>query len=142
MSQSSTPGLERDMQLLSVGQQCTLPSCHLVDFLPFKCAHCTQPYCAEHYLPTTHACDKYDEHVHDRVAPNCPMCNTPVAIPPGMDPNVRLEAHFERECVVMTGREAKKKSPTCGNRKCGKVLYAPIRCDVRARPSIHFTYGA
>jgi nucleoid-associated protein YgaU len=30
----------------------------------------------------------------------------------------------------MTGKAAtKKQQPTCGNRKCGKVLYAPIRCD-------------
>jgi hypothetical protein len=130
MSNTPTPDTtERDAQLLSIGHQCSSPLCRLVDFLPFKCAHCAQPFCADHYLPTSHACAKYDPAQHDRVAPDCPMCGTPVAIPPGEDPNARMERHFARECAVMTGRAAKK-SPTCAHKKCEKILYAPISCDV------------
>ncbi|RPD62329.1 hypothetical protein L227DRAFT_498826 [Lentinus tigrinus ALCF2SS1-6] len=132
MSGTSTPTPERDTQLLDVGKQCSAPSCLLVDFLPFKCQHCGEPYCGDHFLPTTHSCAKYDATKHDRIAPSCepgPLCNTPVAIPPGQDPNIRMERHINTECSVMTGRKAKSGTPTCARPKCGKVLFSPIRCD-------------
>ncbi|OJT14671.1 AN1-type zinc finger protein 2B [Trametes pubescens] len=128
MSGSATP--ERDHQLLDIGQQCSEASCLVVDFLPFKCQHCSHAYCGDHFLPTAHHCEKYDAAKLDRIAPSCPLCNTPVAIPPGQDPNIRMEQHINTQCSVMTGKSAKAKStPTCARPKCGKVLFAPIRCD-------------
>ncbi|KZP33701.1 hypothetical protein FIBSPDRAFT_721134 [Athelia psychrophila] len=124
---SSTP--QRDERLLAVGQQCAEPLCHLVDFLPFRCQHCTQPFCAEHFKVEAHRCPQYDESKHDRIAPSCPMCNEPVAIPPGQDPNVRMERHMDTECSVMTGKRQKKSAPVCARGKCGKVLFAPISCS-------------
>ncbi|GJE98393.1 AN1-type zinc finger domain-containing protein [Phanerochaete sordida] len=129
MASSSTPAPERDAHLLAVGQQCSAELCHLVDFLPFKCQHCAQPFCADHFLPAQHKCAEYGESKHNRVAPSCPLCNTPVAIPPGQDPNVRMERHINTECSVMTGRTAKSKTPHCARAKCGKVLFQPIKCD-------------
>ncbi|KAI0071502.1 hypothetical protein K474DRAFT_1630464 [Panus rudis PR-1116 ss-1] len=133
-SGTSTPvsNAERDEQLLSIGQQCSADLCHLVDFLPFKCQHCGMSYCGEHFLPQAHKCEKYDETKHNRVAPSCPLCNTPVAIPPGQDPNIRMERHFNTECVVMLGDAAKKSStPRCPKPKCGKLLYkmASFSCE-------------
>ncbi|KAI0632338.1 hypothetical protein C8Q77DRAFT_1060389 [Trametes polyzona] len=128
MSGYATP--ERDQQLLDIGKQCSEPSCLVVDFLPFKCQHCAHAFCGDHFLPTTHHCEKYDAAKHDRVAPSCPLCNTPVAIPPGQDPNIRMEQHINTQCSVMTGKSNKAKSaPTCARPKCGKVLFSPIRCD-------------
>ncbi|KZT65799.1 hypothetical protein DAEQUDRAFT_730966 [Daedalea quercina L-15889] len=127
MSGSSTP--ERDSGLLAVGQQCSHSSCMLVDFLPIKCQHCSHAFCSEHFLPKTHKCDKFDAYQHDRVAPPCPFCRIPIAIPPGQDPNIRMEVHFNTECSVITGKARKSSRPTCARAKCGKVLYAPIRCD-------------
>ncbi|KAL0579135.1 hypothetical protein V5O48_002867 [Marasmius crinis-equi] len=124
-----TPEPERDQQLLSIGKQCTHASCNLVDFLPFKCQHCKQSFCQEHFKVEDHSCPSYDASKHDRIAPSCPLCNTPVAIPPGQDPNVRMEQHFVKECSVMLGKEVKKSKPVCARAKCGKVLHAPIRCD-------------
>ncbi|KAF9013247.1 hypothetical protein BDQ17DRAFT_1296767 [Cyathus striatus] len=125
----ATPVPERDDQLLSVGKKCSHPSCHLVDYLPFKCQHCTQLYCQEHFKVEAHQCPEYDESKHDRVAPNCPLCNTPVAVRPNQDPNVRMEEHFTKECSVMTGRSTKANaSPRCARAKCGKILFSPIRC--------------
>ncbi|CAL1712783.1 unnamed protein product [Somion occarium] len=131
MSGISTPiNSERDAQLLSIGQQCSAELCHLVDFLPFKCQHCGHAFCGEHFRPQAHKCEKYDESKHNRVAPPCPLCNTPVAIPPGVDPNIRMERHFNNECSVMTGKSGKSSStPHCARPKCGKVLWAPIKCD-------------
>jgi hypothetical protein len=69
---SATP--ERDEQLLAIGHQCSLPSCLLVDFLPFKCQHCNERFCAEHFTVDGHKCPKYDERKYNRVAPPCKSC--------------------------------------------------------------------
>ncbi|VDC04447.1 unnamed protein product [Peniophora sp. CBMAI 1063] len=119
---------DREQSLLAIGHQCSHVSCNLVDFLPFKCQHCSESFCGDHFLPNQHSCAKYDEFSHNRVAPDCPLCNEPVAIPPGEDPNVRMERHLNAECSVMTGK-TKSKTPRCARGKCGKVLYAPIHCD-------------
>ncbi|KAF9441463.1 hypothetical protein P691DRAFT_683829 [Macrolepiota fuliginosa MF-IS2] len=124
----ATPVPERETQLLAVGQQCSEAACNLVDFLPFKCHHCQQSFCQEHFKVEAHKCPEYDESRHNRVAPNCPLCNTPVAIPPGQDPNVRMDAHLNTECSVMTGRVKGKSSPVCAKGNCKKVLFSPIKC--------------
>ncbi|KAF9489376.1 hypothetical protein BDN71DRAFT_1456208 [Pleurotus eryngii] len=126
----ATSTSERDTHLLSVGKQCSLQTCMLVDFLPFKCQHCSKSYCGEHFKVEAHKCPEYDESKYDRVAPNCPLCNEPVAVPPNQDPNIRMEQHLTRDCSVMTGRTGKKKSgPACARTKCGKTLFAPIQCN-------------
>ncbi|GLB38343.1 putative AN1-like Zinc finger [Lyophyllum shimeji] len=91
-------------QLLDIGKQCSQPSCLLVDFLPFKCQHCQESFCQEHFKAAAHNCSKYDESKYNRVAPDCPLCSTPVAVRPGQDPNDRMEEHFAKECSVMTGK--------------------------------------
>ncbi|KAL6304360.1 hypothetical protein BKA93DRAFT_733331 [Sparassis latifolia] len=127
MSNSSA---DRDDRLLSIGKQCSAPSCFLVDFLPFKCQHCNHSFCGEHFLPEAHKCDKFDASKHNRVAPSCPLCNTPVAVPPGEDPNIRMELHISTQCSVMTGKSGKTSSmPVCARGNCKKVLFSPIRCD-------------
>ena len=134
---------------------------NLVDFLPFKCQHCGQSYCGEHYLPDKHACESYDATKFDRVAPQCkprlatldfrfsfankkdgnfqgPLCNTTIAIPPDENPNIRMERHISLECSVTNGDRAVQKKagvPTCARHKCNKKLYAPISCDVRPSSS-------
>ncbi|KAF8798971.1 hypothetical protein BYT27DRAFT_7202708 [Phlegmacium glaucopus] len=128
MASSSTPQ-DRDNQLLAVGKQCSHPICLLVDFLPFKCHHCELSFCQEHFKVDDHKCPKYDESKHNRVAPNCPLCNIPVAVRPGQDPNIRMDMHLEKECSVMTGKVKSKSTPVCARGNCKKVLFSPIRCD-------------
>ncbi|KAF7798404.1 hypothetical protein EIP86_009625 [Pleurotus ostreatoroseus] len=136
MSNSSTPTPERPAELLDIGHQCSDPSCNLHDFLPFKCQHCTQQFCAEHFKPEAHHCEKYDETKHNRVAPSCPLCNTPVAIPPGQDPNVRMERHINTECSVMTGKTKTSSTPHCARAKCGKHRFPKDHsCSSTASPS-------
>lgn len=152
MSSSSTPTSNpgREQQMLAVGRQCSHPSCHLVDFLPFRCQHCADSFCADHFKPASHSCAKYDEAKYNRVAPDCehcscvfsyhlirfswcpgPLCNEPVPIPPGEDPNIRMERHLTIDCSVMTGRSQKASAtPKCARPKCGKLLFAQIQCDV------------
>ncbi|KAF8501087.1 hypothetical protein F5888DRAFT_1678979 [Russula emetica] len=131
-SSSSVPNTNpiHDQQMLAVGRQCSHQSCRLVDFLPFKCQHCANSYCADHFKPVSHSCPKYDEAKFNRVAPDCPLCNEPVPIPPGEDPSLRMERHLNVDCSVMTGRSQKASAtPRCPRPKCGKLLFAPIQCD-------------
>jgi len=127
---SSATESPQSKELLSVGHQCHAKQCYMVDFLPFKCDHCKHAFCAEHFKPEEHSCEKYDPSKHDRVAPTCPLCNKPVAIPIGQDPNIRMDLHINKECEVTTGRAGKVDSmPLCSRGRCGKRLFAPIRCD-------------
>jgi predicted nucleic acid binding AN1-type Zn finger protein len=114
--------------LLSAGTVCSHDSCRTIDFLPFKCSHCTQSYCQEHWKPADHECKNYDPALEDRIVPQCQLCSLPVLVRPGQDPNVVMELHINTDCQVATGK--KKRGPHCGNRKCGKSLISPIICDV------------
>ena len=60
-----------------------------------------------------------------------PLCNIPVAVRPSQDPNVRMDMHLEKECSVATGKVNSKSAPICARGNCKKVLFSPIRCDVR-----------
>ncbi|KZW01507.1 hypothetical protein EXIGLDRAFT_717920 [Exidia glandulosa HHB12029] len=119
--------------MLAVGQQCEHPTCMMVDFLPFTCSHCQHKYCLEHFQPDAHTCPSHDPNAGDRVAPNCPLCNVPVSVPLGQDPNARMERHFASECMVMLGEMGRKRAaasrmPVCASRACNKKLIAPIQC--------------
>ncbi|KAJ7784520.1 hypothetical protein B0H16DRAFT_1681904 [Mycena metata] len=119
----------REEQLLSVGAQCSHQSCMLVDFLPFKCQHCEGSFCQEHFMVSAHKCPKYDETKYNRVSPNCPLCNVVVSVQPGQDANAAVETHFVRDCSVMTGKKrTRSNTPICARPRCGKALFAPIRC--------------
>ncbi|KAJ7505285.1 hypothetical protein B0H11DRAFT_1977905 [Mycena galericulata] len=110
---------QREQQLLSVGAQCNHETCML---------HCQSSFCQEHFMVSAHKCPKYDETKYNRIAPNCPLCNVPVSVRPGQDANVAMEAHFTKDCSALTGKARTKSSPVCAKVRCGKTLFAPIRC--------------
>ncbi|KDQ11429.1 hypothetical protein BOTBODRAFT_35315 [Botryobasidium botryosum FD-172 SS1] len=115
--------------MLPIGTKCASAHCDLNDFLPFKCQHCSESFCSDHYKPTAHRCEKFDPLKHDRVAPPCPFCKTPIAIPQGGDPNLAMEKHFDTACVVLGNSDKKKGAPHCANAKCRKALYVDIKCS-------------
>ncbi|KAG9103173.1 hypothetical protein FRC06_011873 [Ceratobasidium sp. 370] len=120
-----------DAQMLFVGSACSQATCNQHDFLPIRCDLCAATFCSDHFRPIDHQCAKYDHLKADRVAPSCPLCNTPVSIPVGQDPNVRMDAHIMNDCAIMGNRRsAKSQAPRCAGSKCSKVLIAPIRCNV------------
>ncbi|EJC97828.1 uncharacterized protein FOMMEDRAFT_23887 [Fomitiporia mediterranea MF3/22] len=120
-----------DGELLNIGQQCSAvqQKCTVVDYLPFVCDHCNKRFCQDHRLPESHSCEKWDANAADRRALECPLCSELIAIPPGEDPNIKLGRHVDEECVVMTGKAAKKSTtPSCAKARCGKPLWQPITC--------------
>ncbi|KAG8681297.1 hypothetical protein FRC08_015726, partial [Ceratobasidium sp. 394] len=119
-----------DAQMLFIGSACSQATCNQHDFLPIRCDLCAATFCSDHFRPVVHQCAKYDHLKADRVAPSCPLCNAPVSIPVGQDPNVRMDAHIMNDCPVMGNRRsAKSQAPRCASSKCSKVLIAPIRCN-------------
>ncbi|KAG6812559.1 hypothetical protein H0H92_002211 [Tricholoma furcatifolium] len=136
-------------QLLSIGKQCAHPSCLLIDFLPFKCQHCEESFCQEHFKVAAHGCSKYDESKYNRVAPDCPFCNTPVAVRPGQDPNDRMEDHITKECSVMTGKSGRARTmPKCRNQFCPSHRFpadhncTPASTTSTSRPGVSHLFNA
>ena len=107
---SSTPirSPERDQQMLAVGRECSHPSCLLVDFLPFKCQHCANSFCADHFKPASHSCSKYDEFKYDRVAPDCGHFSLAV-YPKSL---IVSRSSLQRTCCHSSGRGSKHKDGT------------------------------
>jgi hypothetical protein len=78
----------QEVDLMSVGQHCSLESCHRLDLLPFTCSKCHQFYCSDHRKPGDHQCPVKDE-VDVRV-PVCPLCNQPIIKSKHQDVNVQV----------------------------------------------------
>lgn len=42
--------------VMDVGAHCSAPGCAQLDFLPFRCAGCSETHCAEHRGKLQHGC--------------------------------------------------------------------------------------
>merc|ERR1711879_534831 len=47
------------MELPHIGTHCQLKSCNRLDYLPFKCNHCSLNFCESHWKPDQHECSKF-----------------------------------------------------------------------------------
>ncbi|KAI5479980.1 zinc finger, AN1-type protein [Pseudohyphozyma bogoriensis] len=125
--------MNRD-EFLVLGKHCQEKSCNQLDFLPFNCPCCAQPFCAEHFRPTAHACPKYDPAKADNRIPSCPLCSTPVSYPPNTDPNLAMDSHLSTSCPILNPLAKKPKPgsngtmPICDAKRCSTKLIAPIQC--------------
>lgn len=99
------------MDLDGVGARCALSTCRMLDYLPFRCASCSQLFCAEHQTPAAHTCAAAPASA--RFVPTCPMCNEPVPVPPGRDPNVVMASHIDQGCP-----RRKRSNPKCALSSC------------------------
>ncbi|KDN36967.1 hypothetical protein RSAG8_10501, partial [Rhizoctonia solani AG-8 WAC10335] len=118
-----------DAQMMFVGSACSLADCTLHDFLPLKCNLCLDTFCSDHFKPGEHKCPKYDPTIADRIAPSCPLCDTPVSVPLGRDVDQVMDHHIMKECTAEGNRKSARPSNRCPAPRCTKVMYAPIRCD-------------
>ncbi|PPQ91686.1 hypothetical protein CVT25_012899 [Psilocybe cyanescens] len=126
-SSSSTQAQERDTHILDIGKQCSHSTCLLVDFLPFKCQHCKLSFCQEHFRVEDHKCPQYDDTKY--IVPSCPLCNQPVYIEQGRDPNISMDLHLEKNCSVVTGRVKARTVPVCARGNCQKPLIISMQCS-------------
>ncbi|GAA6059511.1 hypothetical protein JCM10212_002254 [Sporobolomyces blumeae] len=129
--------LPADQAFLEIGRHCSEQSCRQLDFLPFKCPSCQLPFCSQHWRPPSgHSCSQYDLTLYDNRVPSCPLCSTPVPIPPSTDPNVSMDRHLSLACAVLNPTLAAAKvagSPAttneCQAARCRVKLIVEIRCD-------------
>jgi predicted nucleic acid binding AN1-type Zn finger protein len=114
----------QEVDLMSVGQHCSLESCHRLDLLPFTCSKCHQFYCSDHRKPGDHQCPVKDE-VDVRV-PVCPLCNQPIIKSKHQDVNVQMEYHIMSGCSDLLVK--KKTIHRCSEKRCRQVQPIPFIC--------------
>ncbi|KAJ1911363.1 hypothetical protein IWQ60_010178 [Tieghemiomyces parasiticus] len=116
------------MALLDVGRQCALPECRQLDFLPFRCQFCHEDYCESHWKVTGHDCPQ-KEQVKDVRVPVCPLCQKPVPVRRGDDPNLRVEQHIANNCADPgTSVSAPAYRSACYYPACKAKVLVATRC--------------
>ncbi|KAH9816934.1 hypothetical protein DFH28DRAFT_927119 [Melampsora americana] len=136
-------------QLEEWGSHCSLSTCHALDFLPFKCQHCSKLYCSDHFKPSirpsehSHQCSELDESLIDARVPTCPLCGDPISIPSGTDPNLPMDQHLTSSCRLIdqsgllksNSKSTSSSSPSssssnkiCSRARCQTKMIVPILC--------------
>ncbi|XP_064405565.1 AN1-type zinc finger protein 2A-like [Halichondria panicea] len=113
------------MELPEVGSHCTVSSCNRLDFLPFECDACHKIFCKDHQTYNEHNCTEgLDKNV---VVPTCPLCNQPVPVARGDDPNIKVNQHIQQEC--RSDKANKLYTNKCSFPGCKKKELVPVTCN-------------
>lgn len=112
-----------------VGENCSLPTCKRLDFLPFACGLCNKSYCRDHRDFTHHVgCPGIAQ---NRQAPVCPLCKQVV---PGAssssERNAAIDHHIEQGCPSPQAEtNRRKKANRCAIEGCRKSELVPLKCS-------------
>ncbi|KAF9899782.1 zinc finger, AN1-type domain [Lobosporangium transversale] len=119
------------MELPSIGKHCSDLNCAQLDFLPFTCQYCKQIFCQDHWKLETHTCPNKDAATQqDQRVPICPLCDKPVPIKKGEDPNVRMEQHISAGCPEPATTTSKPiYTNSCNAKGCKNRSAIPIICQ-------------
>ncbi|KAI8052040.1 hypothetical protein BDF22DRAFT_689666 [Syncephalis plumigaleata] len=135
------------MELPHVGAQCALSSCSQHDYLPFKCQHCLKEFCQDHWKVEAHQCAKANSHTIDVRVPVCPLCQQPIPVNRGQDPNIAVDSHIGQGCPTPGGIAGSSAIPTnslaplrarntpspsslvCAVRQCSTKLLVKMDCN-------------
>ena len=99
------------MEFSRVGGRCSVKSCNLQDFLPFKCEGCNKTFCLNHRATNQHDCPRPD--FGDNKVFKCPICLKVIRIVPDEDINMTWARHASKDCDPRRRekqRKAKKKN--------------------------------
>lgn len=115
--------------MLDIGKHCSMPFCHLKDFLPFECSKCNQIFCLDHRTCKAHNCPKMD--IDNVMLIICPFCNAKIKITGADDPNIIFDKHQKTECNPKTKIEEPKER--CAADGCHAILtpvntYKCVKC--------------
>jgi predicted nucleic acid binding AN1-type Zn finger protein len=108
------------MDLDDVGARCALSACATLDYLPMRCSHCTQQFCAAHHGAAAHACSAAPAAPH---VPTCPICARPVPPAPGQPPDDAMARHIDAGCP----RRARN-NKLCSKHECRTRDVTPVLC--------------
>ncbi|KAL1925373.1 uncharacterized protein VTP21DRAFT_256 [Calcarisporiella thermophila] len=127
------------MEFPELGKHCAHSDCNQLDFLPYSCKYCKQSFCQDHWKALDHNCPEYTP--FDVRVPVCPICDQPVPINRGEDPNIKMNRHISDGCPPTShssptstsgngnGSNASKKSNHCSFRNCRTRVLVPIVCS-------------
>ncbi|KAG0309021.1 zinc finger, AN1-type domain [Dissophora globulifera] len=119
------------MEFPSIGKHCSDHSCSQLDFLPYTCQYCSQIFCQDHWRLETHQCpNKNDAVLKDQRVPVCPLCDKPVPIKKGEDPNLRMEQHIAAGCPEPASTVSKPiYTNSCNAKGCKNRSAIPVVCQ-------------
>ncbi|KAF8937127.1 hypothetical protein EDD21DRAFT_370208 [Dissophora ornata] len=119
------------MEFPSIGKHCSDSSCSQLDFLPFTCPHCKQIFCQDHWRLETHVCPNKDAAAQqDQRVPICPLCDKPVPVKKGEDPNLRMEQHIAAGCPEPATTISKPiYTNSCNAKGCKNRSAIPVVCQ-------------
>ncbi|CAG8737325.1 22498_t:CDS:2 [Gigaspora margarita] len=116
------------MELLNIGRHCANPDCKQLDYLPVKCQYCKKDFCSEHSKPIEHNCNEAPTGDGERV-PICPLCDAPVPIKRGEDPNIRMDQHIANGCHPPAKTISTKPFNACSFGKCKERVAVRMMCS-------------
>ncbi|KAF9193330.1 zinc finger, AN1-type domain [Haplosporangium sp. Z 767] len=119
------------MELPSIGKHCSDATCSQLDFLPFTCQYCKKIYCQDHWRLEGHNCPNKDKATQqDQRVPICPLCDKPVPVKKGEDPNLRMEQHISAGCPEPATTISKPiYTNSCNVKGCKNRSAIPIVCQ-------------
>ncbi|XP_073820934.1 AN1-type zinc finger protein 2A [Musca autumnalis] len=111
------------MEFPHLGQHCSEKSCNRLDFLPVKCDACKNVFCSSHFNYDHHNC-KHGRKDHQ--VPLCPLCGEPVPTAPGVEPDLTVGQHIDKQCKsdsrkIFTNR--------CSYKSCKRKELIPVNCS-------------
>ncbi|EDW64785.1 AN1-type zinc finger protein 2A [Drosophila virilis] len=112
------------MEFPHLGQHCNEATCNRLDFLPVKCDSCDKVFCATHYNYERHNCP--GAHKKNFQVPICPLCGEPVPTAPGVEPDLTVGQHIDKQC-----KSDSKKIYTnrCHAKGCKRKELIPVLCS-------------
>nr|CAH8847911.1 unnamed protein product [Trichobilharzia regenti] len=117
------------MEFPNLGENCSVSTCRMLDFLPLRCSGCHGVFCKDHYLYDNHNCKSPD--IKNKQVPVCPLCGAIVPLRPGELPDVQVGNHIDAACRSKPALELKGKlfSNACCMPRCKKKELIPFTCD-------------
>ncbi|XP_048589437.1 AN1-type zinc finger protein 2A isoform X2 [Nematostella vectensis] len=116
------------MEFPHLGKQCALTTCKQLDFLPFKCDACSRIFCKDHYTYREHNCENAFK--KDNQVPVCPLCNKPVPVPRGQQPDIKVGEHIDNDCQSDPAIQKRKAyTNKCSVKGCKQKELIKVRCE-------------
>jgi len=116
------------MEFPDLGKHCSDPTCKQLDFLPVKCDSCKKIFCTDHFSYSNHNCT--ESYRKDNQVPVCPLCNIPIAVKKGVQPDLVVGQHIDEECQSDPAKKKRKKSSNrCSKKGCKQIELIPFKCE-------------
>lgn len=120
------------MEFPHLGKNCSESTCKQLDFLPMKCDACQKVFCKEHVLYHHHNCEA--SYKKDVQVPVCPLCNQPVPVNRGEQPDIKVGEHIDRDCQSDPAKEKRKiYINKCSMKGCRQKEMIKVLCNTCQR---------